>query len=356
MIISHLAESYIGLLSAQGIFSKLNLPYVAMQGNIRAYQDGVVFVGTTPEAPPRLVYYDLKQKKETILLDTKNSHNTLSKKDIAIAKPIVFENSEKMPTHAFYYPPTNAEYTGKPKTAPPLVVMLHGGPTFMTDPGFKLKIQFWTNRGFAVVDVNYSGSTGFGRAYQERLHGKWGVLEVNDCIHAVDYLVAEGKANPNQCVITGGSAGGYTTLAALTFHKKFHAGASYYGVADCTMLAKDTHKFEAHYLDGLIGPYPEKEELYKERSPLFHFKNINCPLIIFQGQEDKVVPPSQAEAMVAILEQKRLPYAYVNFEKEGHGFRDPNNVAYALEAEYTFYARIFGFNIELKTDLVIHHL
>jgi dipeptidyl aminopeptidase/acylaminoacyl peptidase len=219
----------------------------------------------------------------------------------------------------------------------------HGGPTGKTSSAFNAAIQFWTSRGFAVVDVNYGGSTGYGRAYRERLRGTWGIVDVEDCVNAARYLAEKGRADAARLAIRGGSAGGYTTLCALTFHKVFTSGTSFYGIADCEALARDTHKFESRYLDSLIGPYPERRDLYVARSPLHHMDEMSCPLLILQGLEDKVVPPSQAEAMLAALARAGLPHAYLAFEGEQHGFRKAETIIAAHEAELSFYGQIYGF-------------
>ncbi|MBT3400906.1 MAG: S9 family peptidase, partial [Rhodospirillaceae bacterium] len=226
---------------------------------------------------------------------------------------------------------------------PPLIVRGHGGPTGATSPSFSLAIQFWTSRGFAVLDVNYRGSTGFGRGYREALYGRWGEADVDDMVRGAEHLVASGQADPARLAIRGGSAGGYTALAALAFRDTFSGGASLYGIGDLMTLARDTHKFESRYLDLLIGPLPETEQLYRDRSPIEHVDALNCPVIFLQGEDDKVVPPNQAEAMVDALDAKGIPVAYVLFEGEGHGFRKAENVSRALESELGFYGRIFGF-------------
>ena len=208
---------------------------------------------------------------------------------------------------------------------------------------FDLDIQYWTSRGFGVVDVNYGGSSGYGRAYRERLRGQWGIVDTEDCINAARYLADAGEVDGRRLAIRGGSAGGYTTLCALVFHDDFAAGASYYGVADCEALATDTHKFESRYLDGLIGPYPARRDVYYARSPIHFADQLSCPVILFQGLEDRVVPPSQAEAMVAALRAKDLPVAYLAFEGEQHGFRKAETIQRTLEAELYFYSRVFKF-------------
>ncbi len=252
--------------------------------------------------------------------------------------------------HAFLYRPTHPDHEGLSGTRPPLLVKSHGGPTGAATSALNLGIQFWTSRGFAVVDVNYRGSTGFGRAYRDRLRDAWGILDVADCVDAALGLVEQGVVDAERLAISGGSAGGFTTLCALTFHDVFRAGASHYGIGDLEALARDTHKFEARYLDGLVGPYPEARERYVERSPIHHADRLSCPVIFFQGLEDRVVPPSQAEAMVAALAARGLPHAYVPFEGEQHGFRRAENQQTALEGELYFYSRVFGFETDVAPE------
>ena len=245
--------------------------------------------------------------------------------------------------HAFFYAPKSPDSEAPAGELPPLIVKSHGGPTGQATRAFGLGVQFWTSRGFAVLDVNYGGSTGYGRSYRQRLDGQWGVVDVADCITCVRYLVDRGLVDSARVAITGGSAGGYTTLCALTFHDVFRAGASYYGIGDLEALARDTHKFEARYLDRLVGRWPADEALYRARSPIHHTDQLACPVIFFQGLDDKVVPPNQAKAMVEALRGKDLPVAYLEFDGEGHGFRKSENIERALEAELYFYGRVFGF-------------
>jgi dipeptidyl aminopeptidase/acylaminoacyl peptidase len=246
-------------------------------------------------------------------------------------------------SHALYYPPANPDFQGPEGERPPLIVQSHGGPTGHAPPLMDPEILFWTSRGIGVVDVNYGGSTGFGRAYRELLNGGWGVVDVEDCVAAALHLAREGEVDVERLAVHGGSAGGYTTLCALTFHDDFAAGASYYGVADAETLAADTHKFESRYLDRLIGPYPETRDLYRERSPIHFADRMRAPVILFQGLEDEVVPPDQAETMVAALKENGVPHAYLAFEGEQHGFRKAETVIRCLEAELSFYAQVFGF-------------
>ncbi len=253
--------------------------------------------------------------------------------------------------HAFFYPPAGLDVDGNSieishdpgSELPPLVVVGHGGPTAHTDPSLNLKVQYWTTRGFAVVDVNYGGSTGFGRDYRKLLDRNWGIVDVEDCVNAALFLADQGLVDRARMAIRGGSAGGFTVLAALTGTDVFSAGTSLYGVADLEALAADTHKFESRYLDGMIGPYPEAKEIYEQRSPINHTDGFSCPLLVLQGAEDEVVPPNQAEAIVAAVAKKGLPHAYVLFAGEQHGFRRSENIVRSLEAELWFYGRVFGF-------------
>lgn len=244
---------------------------------------------------------------------------------------------------ALVYRPTSPTSSAPSGSLPPLIVMGHGGPTSAARAQLNLSVQFWTSRGFCVADVNYRGSVGYGRAFRDALRGRWGVADVDDCVAVARHLASAGEVDPQRLAIRGGSAGGFTALAAVTFHDTFTAAASHYGIADLETLARDTHKFEARYLDGLVGPWPAEAETYKARSPIHHTDSLSCPLAIFQGLEDEVVPPSQAEAMVAALTAKGLPYAYLKFEGEQHGFRMAQNIVRALEGELWFYSRVFGF-------------
>jgi dipeptidyl aminopeptidase/acylaminoacyl peptidase len=242
--------------------------------------------------------------------------------------------------HALFYPPSNPQGSAPPGDRPPLLVMIHGGPTSSARPELKLGVQYWTSRGFAVADVNYRGSTGYGRNFRDELKGNWGRSDVEDCVAAADFLAAAGRVDRDRLLIRGGSAGGFTALAALTFTDAFAAGASLYGVADLAVLAADTHKFESRYLDSLVGPWPEAAEVYRERSPIHHVDRLDRPVIILQGLEDKVVPPNQAELIVDALAARGVPHAYVTFDDEGHGFRKAPNIKRALEAELSFYLQI----------------
>jgi dipeptidyl aminopeptidase/acylaminoacyl peptidase len=259
-------------------------------------------------------------------------------------QPIEFPTENNKTAHAIFYPPTNPLYQGPSDQKPPLLVICHGGPTGATQAQLSLAVQYWSSRGIGVVDVNYGGSTGYGREYRQRLNGNWGIVDVMDCINAAKYLIAQGQADPKQVAIRGGSAGGYTTLRALTWQDFFAAGANYFGLAELEVFVYDTHKFEARYLDNLVGPYPERKDLYYERSPVNFVDRINAPIVVFQGLEDKIVPPSQSEIIVKALQAKKLPHAYFAFEGEQHGFRKAETIIRAAEAELYFYGRVFGFN------------
>jgi dipeptidyl aminopeptidase/acylaminoacyl peptidase len=264
---------------------------------------------------------------------------------LSVPESVEFPSPDGQITYAFYYPPRNGEYAGRVNERPPLIVISHGGPTTATSATLDLKVQYWTTRGFAVADVNYGGSSGFGREYRRRLNGQWGILDVGDMVAAARFLADAGKADPDRVMIRGGSAGGYTALAALTFHPAvFKAGASYYGISDIEVLAHDTHKFESRYLDTLVGPYPAARQTYRARSPIHFVDRLACPLILFQGLEDKVVPPNQSAMMAAAVRDKGLPVAYLAFEGEQHGFRKATTIVRCLEAELYFYGAVFGFS------------
>jgi dipeptidyl aminopeptidase/acylaminoacyl peptidase len=257
---------------------------------------------------------------------------------------IEFPTEGGLTAHAFFYPPTNPDFTAPEDERPPLIVESHGGPTGSATAAFSLSVQYWTSRGFAVVDVNYGGSTGYGRAYRERLNGAWGVVDLEDCVNAARFLVAQGEADEDRLLITGGSAGGYTTICALTFTDAFAAGSSYFGIADLEQFGGgETHKFELQYEHTLVGPYPERADLYKERSPINFTDRITTPMLVLQGTDDRVVPPSQAELIVSALRERGVPHAYLLYEGEGHGFRRAENIASSLEAELSFYAQVLGF-------------
>ncbi len=264
---------------------------------------------------------------------------------LSIPTPITFPTTDGAESHGLYYPPTNPEAKAPSDERPPLLVLGHGGPTGAARSQLQLGIQYWTSRGIAVVDVNYRGSTGYGTAYREAIRGLWGVCDVDDCVAAARHLVRSGEVDGDRLIIRGSSAGGYTTLCALAFHKVFAAGASRYGIADLAALAIDTHKFEARYMDSLVGPYPEADDIYRARSPIHFVNDFEAPMIVLQGSEDVVVPPNQAEMIVAALEERSIPVAYLLFEGEQHGFRRAESIVAALEAELSFFAQILGFDL-----------
>ncbi|HUR74037.1 MAG TPA: prolyl oligopeptidase family serine peptidase, partial [Sporichthya sp.] len=256
------------------------------------------------------------------------------------------------PAYALYYPPTNPGFRAPDGELPPLLVVIHGGPTAAAVPVLQLGLQYWTSRGFAVVDVNYGGSTGYGRPYRQLLADAWGVIDVEDCVAAARWLASSGRADPDRLCIRGGSAGGFTTLAALVRDDTpFAAGADHFGVSDLAALAAETHKFESRYLDGLVGPYPQAAEVYRERSPLTHVEKLRKPLIVLQGSEDAVVPPEQSELIVNALRARGVPVAYLLFDGEQHGFRRAENIRRAVEAELSFYAQVFGFDLPSEEDI-----
>ncbi len=248
------------------------------------------------------------------------------------------------PTRLFY-PPAHPDIVGPPDERPPLIVLVHGGPTAAARPTLQLDVRYWTSRGFAVVDVNYGGSTGYGRSFRRQLDGAWGVVDVDDCVAAARYLADRGLVDGDRLCIEGGSAGGFTVLACLAFRDVFAAGADHYGVADLEALARDTHKFESRYLDGLVGPYPAQRDVYASRSPINHVEGFAAPLIVFQGLEDAVVPPNQSEMIVEALRAKGVAVAYVAFEGEQHGFRQAENIMRSLDAQLSFFAQLFGFDV-----------
>ena len=318
---------------------RIELPYTWMTG-VRAAERTVAMQAGSAVQPVAVITLDL---------DSECVETLRSSCDVAVdgghlpePEAVSFSTEDGLTAHGFFYAPVNRDHAAPPGETPPLLVMSHGGPTAATSPVFSLKTAFWTSRGFAVLDVNYGGSTGYGRAYRERLRGRWGIVDVDDCVNGARRLAQAGLVDPQRMAITGGSAGGYTTLCALTFRDTFRAGASYYGVSDLEALARDTHKFESRYLDGLVGPYPEARAAYRERSPIHHVSGLSCPVIFFQGALDVVVPRSQAERMVESLRARGLRTEYVLFDDEHHGFRCAANIASALDREHAFYVDALG--------------
>ena len=269
----------------------------------------------------------------------------LEVEDLSTPKPIEFPTTDDKTAYALYYAPQNKHYEAPQDERPPLLVISHGGPTDSTFTFLNFDIQYWTSRGFAIVDVDYGGSTGYGREYRQRLNGNWGIVDVDDCCNAALYLAEQGLADKNRLAIRGGSAGGYTTLACLAFKDVFKAGASHFGLSELEFFAKETHKFESRYLHSLVGPYPERKDIYYERSPINFIRNFNCPIILFQGDEDKIVPPNQSQMMFDAVRAKGIPAAYVLFEGEQHGFRKADSIKRSLESEFYFYSKIFNFDL-----------
>jgi dipeptidyl aminopeptidase/acylaminoacyl peptidase len=309
-----------------------------------------VFVAGSPVEPDSVVSLDCESGEARVL--RRSSGTGVEEGYLSIAQPIEFPTENGFFAHAFYYAPRSKDYAGPSTERSPLIVMSHGGPTSSTSSTLNLRTQFWTSRGFAVVDVNYGGSTGYGRQYRERLRGNWGIVDVDDCVNAARYLVDRGEVDPGRLIIRGGSAGGYTTLAALTFRDVFKAGASYFGISDLKALEQDCHKFESHYNSSLVAPYPEAEAIYQQRSPIHHTGRLSCPIILFQGSEDKIVPPNQSEKMYRALRTRGIPVAYILFEGEGHGFRKAEYIKLSLDAELYFYSKVFGFDTDVYPERV----
>lgn len=334
---------HLGLIDVErGALEQFEIPYTHI-GDLHCVPGGAYLTAGSPVEASNLVYFDLAERSFTVIKHS--SAVELPAGYISIPEVIEFPTSGGLTAHGFFYPPANQDYRAPEGEKPPLIVFSHGGPTSATVNILRVSLLYWTSRGFAVLDVNYGGSTGYGRLYRERLNGQWGVVDVDDCTNGALHLAETGRVDGERLIIRGGSAGGYTTLCALTFRKVFKAGASHYGVGDLEALARDTHKFESRYLDHMVGPYPEARQLYLDRSSVQNIESCSCPVIFFQGLDDQVVPPNQAEEMVAALRKKGVPVAYVPFEGEGHGFRQAENIKRALEAELYFYARVFGFEL-----------
>jgi dipeptidyl aminopeptidase/acylaminoacyl peptidase len=336
-------RDYLATLDTQaGTPHPIDIPFSSIS-QVRCSADRVAFIGASSTESTAVVSLDVTTKHFDVLRRSRETTAALGY--LTEAKSIEFPTEGGLSAYGYFYPPRNSDYTAPVNEKPPLIVMSHGGPTSSSSSSLKYSIQYWTSRGIAVLDVNYGGSSGYGRAYRERLRGQWGIVDVDDCVNGARYLAERGEVDSNRMAIRGGSAGGYTTLCALTFRDVFKAGASHYGISDLEALARDTHKFESRYLDRLIGPYPERRDLYVERSPIHFTDRLSCAMIIFQGLEDKVVPPNQAEKMVEAVRAKKLPIAYLTFEGEQHGFRKAENIKRVLEAELYFYSKVFGFEL-----------
>jgi dipeptidyl aminopeptidase/acylaminoacyl peptidase len=340
----------IAVLEVDGAVRELDLGITAVS-SLEADGDRVVCVAALPTVETHVAGFRLPVGE----LATPAVEQVVPPRDLGIGpgwwsvpEGIDFPTAGGVTAHALWYPPTNPAVSAPAGALPPLLVVIHGGPTAAARPMLRLGTQYWTSRGFAVVDVNYRGSTGYGRAFRDLLQGQWGVADVEDCVAVARHLADEGLVDPDRLLIRGGSAGGFTTLAALAFHDVFAAGASHYGVADLGLLAADTHKFEARYLDGLVGPWPEARATYDARSPIHHLEGIDRPLAVFQGADDAIVPPNQAELIVEGLRSRGVPVAYVLFEGEGHGFRKAENIRASLDGELSFYAQVLG--VDLPVD------
>jgi dipeptidyl aminopeptidase/acylaminoacyl peptidase len=322
-----------------GAVSDLDLPFTEFSSVRTDGADRVAFRAGAPDRPASIVLMDLRSKTQTVLRQAIDiADDPAINKYFTVVEPIEFPTEGGKTSFGLFYPPSNPDYSPPDGDKPPLVVKCHGGPTSAASSTLNLSNQYWTSRGIAVLDVNYGGSTGYGREYRDRLHLNWGIVDVDDSINGARFLAERCRIDARRAVITGGSAGGYTALAALTSRDFFQGGASYYGVSDAAALAKDTHKFESHYLDWLIGPYPQEEARYRERSPVEHADQLKRPVIFFQGDEDRIVPPNQTEKMVEALRRHGISVGYLLFAGEQHGFRQAQNIQRALDAELYFYA------------------
>ncbi len=351
MVLTKAATDYFAVLRPDGTVDILDTPFVSMSGIAAHLQGGVVSVGQYADALSKVVHVSdaqLTQKNASsntpASVQVVQSNDTLkfSKSWFSTPEAISFDSGNDQ-SHAFFYPPAGDAHSGLENELPPLIVMGHGGPTSHSTQDLRLNVQFWTSRGIAVVDVNYAGSSGFGRDYRRLLNGQWGERDVQDCIAAASYLADRKRVDGARMVIRGGSAGGLTVLRALQTSEVFAAGTSLYGVTDLSALAGDTHKFESRYLDGLVGRFPEDKAIYEARSPINHADELSCPILVLQGDEDKVVPPSQSAAIVDVAIKKGLPHAYVLFQGEQHGFRKAENIVRALQLELWFYSKVLGF-------------
>lgn len=323
-----------------GKLEAFDLPFNAF-GSLAAHNGRVYLTAARVDAPSELVELDAETGRFETLATT--GERPFPASYVSHPQALEFPTDHGRTAYAYYYAPAHPDREGEPGSRPPLIVDVHGGPTAAAVPAYSIALHFWTSRGFAVLDVNYGGSTGYGRAFRERLYGQWGVVDLRDTINAARYAVERGLADPHRLIIHGGSAGGFVVLAALAFDDTFSAGASYYGISNLETLAVETHKFESRYMDKLVGPYPEARDVYIQRSPIHHLDGFTKPLITLQGLDDQVVPPNQSERIYAALRAKGVPVAIVTFEGEGHGFRKSESRIRALEAELDFYGRVLGF-------------
>ena len=308
---------------------------ISVQGSL------AVFVGAAPDEFPAVILFDLSNDRHEVL--RRSTPAKVDPLDVSIAEAIEFPTTRDRTAHGLFYAPRNRTFQGPPGERPPLIVTSHGGPTASAFNGLGVLTQLFTSRGFAVLDVDYGGSSGYGREYRHRLEGEWGVVDVDDCVAGAQFLAARGDVDGERLIIRGGSASGFTTLAALAFRDTFGAGTSYFGIGNLEAFAGETHKFESRYLERLVGPYPASADRYRERSPINAADRIRCPVLVLQGLDDRVVPPSEAERIVAALRESGIPHAYLAFEGEDHGFRKAENIVRSFEAELSFYGQVFGF-------------
>lgn len=319
----------------------LDLPYTDYY-DLHTGSGFAVFLAGSPTQPASILRLDLSTNHAETL--RRAFDPSIDSAYFSHPQPVEFPTENGLTSHGFYYPPASRDYAAPAEELPPLMVLSHGGPTGSTSTTLRYSIQYWTSRGFAVLDVNYGGSTGYGRAYRMRLNDNWGIVDVDDCCNGARWLAAQGFVDPKRMAIRGGSAGGFTTLAALIFKNVFSAGASHFGVSDLEALATDTHKFESRYLDNLVGPYPARKDIYEARSPIHHTEKLTTPIILLQGDSDPVVPPNQSERMFQAARAREIPTAYLLFKDEQHGFRKAENIKRAFEAEFYFYSKIFKFD------------
>jgi dipeptidyl aminopeptidase/acylaminoacyl peptidase len=336
----------------RGSMEEVATDFVAIDG-VRVQGATVAIVGAAEDRAATLETLEVESGRRTLV--ARSLALELAAEGVSRPETIAFPGEGGAITYGFFYAPQSARCSGPPGELPPLLVQCHGGPTASATPALRLMTQFWTSRGLAVVDVNYGGSTGLGRAYRERLRRGWGVVDLADCCNAARYLVEQRRVDGRRLAIRGGSAGGYTVLCAATFAELFAVGVSYYGIADLKSMARHTHKFESRYLDSLVGKLPEEEALYDARSPIHHVDRLRTPLLVLQGLEDKVVPAEQAQMMVAALERRAITHAYLAFPEEAHGFRRASSIERALLAELAFYAHVFGFHAEGEPVVEIRH-
>jgi dipeptidyl aminopeptidase/acylaminoacyl peptidase len=349
-VIDHAVHSFAVLDPQTSELQRLDLPFTASMPYVRAHGNRFATLAASPTSSSAIVVVDVSDSSYETLAST--SDLQLEPESISVGRPIEFESASGRTAHAFYYPPANAGFEAPAGELPPLRLIVHGGPTSQTKLAFSLPVQFFTTRGWAVVDVNYGGSTGFGRPYRELLAGEWGVVDLEDCIAAARHLADAGEVDAKRLSLAGGSAGGYTTLLALATSDVFAAGTSAFGVADLVTFAETTHKFEARYLDWLLGSLPEALDVYVDRSPITHADDIKAAVMIAQGLDDKVVPPSQAEQIVEALERNEVPHVYLPLEGEGHGFRRRESLVRLLSVSLSFYGHVFGFEPADDVDRV----